>query len=219
MRCYMTTETIGQRIRKRRKTLNLTQKDLAKALTDATHGSISQWESDTTTPSAKNLYDLSLALECDFIWLLNGGKETGIIPAALKSFKIPLLTYDQVTRWSETNDKNNLTVFDYIVTANVSKNTFALKITGDAMEPAFKEDDVVIIDPAVKPSPGEFVLAINKESEAMFKKYREIGYDEHGIMQFELIPLNSDYTKVSSLTQQIKIIGTMVEHRIYRRKR
>ncbi|KFA58929.1 hypothetical protein GAPWKB11_0818 [Gilliamella apicola] len=38
-------------------------------------------------------------------------------------------------------------------------------------------------------------------------------------MQFELIPLNTDYTTMSTLTQQIRIVGTMVEHRIFRRKR
>lgn len=216
----MTTETIGQRIRKRRKALKLTQINLAKSLKDATHGSISQWESDITSPSAKNLFDLSKALECDFAWLLNGGEEVNVIPSVLKSFKVPLISYVQAGLWTESCELRDSTGFEYIMTSlELSNKAFALKIKGDSMEPEFKEGDVIIIDPFVKPTPGEFVVAMNGESEATFKKYRELGYDEHERMQFELIPLNSDYTTMSTLTQQIKIIGTMVEHRIFRRKR
>ena len=156
----MTLDTIGQRIRRTRKKLNLTQKDLAKALREATHGSISQWESDITTPSAKNLYDLSIALECDFAWLLNGGKTSNVIPASLKLFKIPLITYSQVVLLNQSKDSNCLTNVEYITTS----------------------------------------LKISKES-------------------FELASLNPDYKTINTSDKQIKIVGTMVEHRIFRRKR
>lgn len=216
----MIIDTIGQRIRRRRKDLNLTQKALAKALNDATHGSISQWESDITSPSAKNLFDLSIALECDFAWLLNGGKESNVIPAILKSYKVPLISYVQAGVWTESCELRDSTGFEYVMTSlELSENAFALQIKGDSMEPEFKEGDVVIIDPAIIPNPGEFVVAMNGDSEATFKKYRELGYDEHERMQFELIPLNPDFNSMSTLKQQIRIIGTMVEHRIFRRKR
>ena len=216
----MSTETIGERIRRRRKALNLTQKNLAKSLQDASHGSISQWESDITSPSAKNLFDLSIALECDFAWLLNGGEESNVVPASLKSFKIPLISYVQAGACFESCKLKDLTGLEYIMTTlELSDKAFALTIKGDSMEPEFREGDIVIIDPSVEPTPGEFVVALKGESEVTFKKYRELGYDEHERMQFELIPLNPDYTIMSTLKQQIKIIGTMVEHRIFRRKR
>ena len=113
----MATETIGERIRRRRKALNLTQKDLAKSLQDASHGSISQWESDTTSPSAKNLFDLSIALECDFAWLLNGGEESNVVPASLKSFKVPLISYVQAGVWTESCELMDSTGFKYIMTS------------------------------------------------------------------------------------------------------
>ena len=158
----MATETIGERIRRRRKALNLTQKDLAKSLQDASHGSISQWESDTTSPSAKNLFDLSIALECDFAWLLNGGEESNVVPASLKSFKVPLISYVQAGVWTESCELMDSTEFKYIMTSlELSDKAFALQIKGDSMEPEFKEGDVVIIDPAINPIPGEFVVAMN----------------------------------------------------------
>ncbi|OCG08894.1 DNA-binding protein [Gilliamella sp. wkB178] len=212
--------TLGSRIRKKRTELGLTQRDLAKAIKGANHSSVSQWESDTSTPSAKNLFDLSIALNCDFAWLLNGGIESNITPVELKSYKVPLISYVQAGMWTESCELRDSTGFEYIMTSlELSDKAFALQIKGDSMEPEFKESDVVIIDPAVKPTPGEFVVAMNGESEATFKKYRELGYDEHERMQFELIPLNPDYTIMNSLKQQIRIIGTMVEHRIFRRKR
>lgn len=213
-------ETIGSRIRKKRVELGLTQRDVAKAIKGVTHSSISQWESDTTTPSSKNLFDLSTALGCDFAWLLNGGEESNVIPAILKNNKVPLISYVQAGVWTESVELRDSTGFEYILTSlDLSDSAFALELKGDSMEPEFKEGDVVIIEPAIEPTPGEFVVAMNGESEATFKKYRELGYDEHERLQFELIPLNSDYKKMSSLTQQIRIVGTMVEHRIFRRKR
>lgn len=216
----MATETIGQRIRKRRKALNLTQKNLAKTLNDATHGSISQWESDTTSPSAKNLYDLSKALECDFVWLLNGGEESSVIPASFKSHKVPLIDYNQVRIWIDSKEQKNVTVLTHIMTSlKLSNKAFAIEIVGDSMEPEFKEGDVVIIDPDIQPTPGEFIVAIIPEWQATFRKYRELGQDSDEKMLFEIMPLNRDYTAMSNKKQQISIVGTMVEHRIFRRKR
>lgn len=216
----MPLNTIGSRIKHRRKELRLTQQQLAKAVKGVTHAAISQWESDINSPSAKNLFDLAIALDCDFAWLLNGGKESNVVPANLKSNKVPLLSYVQAGMWTESCELRDSTGFEYVMTSlELSNQAFALTIKGDSMEPEFKEGDVIIVDPAISPTPGEFVVAINGEAEATFKKYRELGYDEHERMQFELIPLNPDYTPMSTIKQQIRIVGTMVEHRIFRRKR
>lgn len=216
----MALETIGSRIKKRRKELKVTQKDVAKSMKGVTDAAISQWESDITSPSAKNLFDLSIALECDFAWLLNGGSESNVVPAKLNLRKVPLISYVQAGLWTESCELIDSTGFEYIMaSSDLSDRAFALTIKGDSMEPEFKEGDIVIIDPNVLPLPGEFVVAMNGEEEATFKKYRELGHDEYERLQFELIPLNPDYTTMSSLKQQIRIVGTMVEHHIFRRKR
>ncbi|WP_392559324.1 LexA family protein [Orbus mooreae] len=216
----MALETIGSRIKKRRKELKVTQKDVAKSMKGVTDAAISQWESDITSPSAKNLFDLSIALECDFAWLLNGGSESNVVPAKLNLHKVPLISYVQAGLWTESCELRDSTGFEYVMaSSDLSDQAFALTIKGDSMEPEFKEGDIVIIDPNVLPLPGEFVVAMNGEEEATFKKYRELGHDEYERLQFELIPLNPDYTTMSSLKQQIRIVGTMIEHHIFRRKR
>lgn len=102
---------------------------------------------------------------------------------------------------------------------DMSEFTFALRIEGDSMEPDFKEGDIIIVDPELEPIPGEFVVAKNGNNEATFKKYRPTFTDLTGRQHYELVPLNDDYPTINSSDRPLKIIGVMIEHRIYRRKR
>lgn len=105
-----------------------------------------------------------------------------------------------------------------LANANYGKHTFALRITGNSMEPEFREGDVVVIDPDVAPNAGDYVVARNHEEAATFKKYRPRGIDpDSGAAVFELVPLNDDYATMDSRVERIQIIGTMVEHTRYRR--
>jgi SOS-response transcriptional repressor LexA len=88
------------------------------------------------------------------------------------------------------------------------------------MLPDFLEGDRVIIDPDIRPHSGDFVAARDSKGGATFKKYRLRGVDPHGREVFELIPLNTDeFDSVRSDLEPLEIIGTMVEHRRYRRRR
>ena len=211
---------LGQRIRARREELGLTQEQVAEQV-GIKQQSYQAIESGGVK-KPRHLYEISVVLKCDMAWLLSGNKEDirNVEVLDFKTYQVPLISYIQAGAWTESCELRDSTGFEYIMTSlELSDKAFALQIKGDSMEPEFKEGDVVIIDPVIKPIPGEFVVAMNGESEATFKKYRELGYDEHERMQFELIPLNPDYTTMSTLKQQIRIIGTMVEHRIFRRKR
>ena len=70
----MTPQTIGERIRARRKELKLTQKSLAKAL-KLSDVSISQWERDDSEPTGKNLFALAKVLKCSPTWILFGDED------------------------------------------------------------------------------------------------------------------------------------------------
>ena len=218
----MSYQTLGDRIKSRRKELKLTQKELATALKGVSHVAVSQWESNTTKPNSENILDLSTVLQCDISWLLRGTGESNVVPASVGMTKIPLISYVQAGQWTGIEDfRETCGDYDYILTdLEVSSYAFALEIKGDSMTPDFVEGDIVVIDPTEPPRAGEFVAAINGDYEATFKKYRPLGeVDNFGREHFELIALNPDYPKLSTLKQEIRIIGTMVEHRIYRRKR
>jgi SOS-response transcriptional repressor LexA len=66
---------------------------------------------------------------------------------------------------------------------------------------------------------GDYVVAKNGGDEATFKKYRPRGKDAAGVDVFELVPLNDDFASLRSDIDHIAIIGTMVEHRRYRKNR
>ncbi len=109
--------------------------------------------------------------------------------------------------------------FEFLLTdLELSDNAFALEIEGNSMTPDFNEGDRVIVDPAIQPRPGDFVVAKNGREEATFKKYRARGIGADGREAFELIPLNPDYPTISSEHDHVRIIGVMVEHRRYRKR-
>lgn len=136
--------------------------------------------------------------------------------------KIPVIGYVQAGLWTEATDAYAMGGgSEYINTdiENLGSNAFALRIKGDSNSPDFKEGEIVIIDPAIAPIPGDMVVAKNGGEEATFKKYRPRGTDENGQDVFELVPLNDDYpTLRSDRDGPMRIIGTMVEHRRFRRR-
>ena len=135
------------------------------------------------------------------------------------SARVPLISAIQAGMWTEVQDNFEPgDAEDWLMTDTaLSRHAFALQIKGNSMLPEFSPGDRVIIDPDVCPSPGDFVAAKNGDQEATFKKYRPRGVDAQGNTVFELVPLNDDFPAMRSDTQPIVIIGTMVEHRKYRR--
>ncbi len=99
--------------------------------------------------------------------------------------------------------------------------TFALEIERESMIPEFQIGDHVVIDTGVAALPGDYVAAkVEGDKRISFRKYRPRGIDVEGQEQFELAPLNQDYATIFANTRNpVRIIGTMVEHRRYRRQR
>lgn len=161
------------------------------------------------------------------LWLAKGSGprkvDTGaanVGTAAIGGRSVPLISHVQAGAWSETID--NYAPGDgsdrLMTDLDLSDSAFALEIKGRSMEPEFTQGDRVIIDPAVYPCPGDFVVAKNGEDEATFKKYRPRGMSERGEQIIELVPLNPDFPSLRSDVTPLRIIGTMVEHRKYRRR-
>ena len=209
--------SLADRVKQKRMELGLTQTEAAE------RAGIRQqsWQSieDGKTLKPRNSVGIAKALNCDPSWLMNGGAFMPI--GEMNSRRVPLISYVQAGALAE---KKSIEAFDgdfeYILTdLDLSVHSFALRIEGDSMEPDFKAGDVIIVDPELEPSPGEFVVAKNGGQEATFKKYRPTYTDMQGVQHFELVPLNDDYPVINCDTQPVEIIGVMIEHRIYRRKR
>ncbi len=152
----------------------------------------------------------------------NIGDVKNIAPAQPAGVRgVPLISYVAAGRLTEVVDPYEVGDCQSLVFVHedVSEQGFALRILGDSMEPRFLEGDLIVVDPAVTPHPGDFVVAKNSENEATFKKYRPRGLNDAGVPYFELVPLNPDYPSMRSDFEHLVVIGVMVEHRQYRARR
>lgn len=145
---------------------------------------------------------------------------SNVLPAQIGMRRVPLINYVQAGVWTEALEREAIgSDFEYLLTdLDLSASAFALEIKGESMLPNFRPGDRVIIDPEICPNPGDFVVAKNGEEEATFKKYRPRGMTDRGNLIFELTPLNPDFAPIRSDQTPIRIVGTMVEHRQYRKR-
>lgn len=211
---------IGSEIRRRRKALNWTLEELANRVESDT-GNLSRIETGKQGISKDMLLKFAKVFGCTVTDLFAGAEGAdNITPVPLGTRRIPLINYVQAGHMTEIVDPYAVgSNEDWLITdLDLAANAFALRIKGDSMLPEFREGDTVIIDPSVQPLPGDYIVAKNSENEATFKKYRPRGVNEHGEQVFELVPLNEDYPSMRSDIVHITIIGTMVEHRRYRKR-
>lgn len=196
--------------------------------------SVYQWQSGVTKKlEGMNLHRASKRLGVNEEWLGTGVGPKHPATQRMDSIpnvepinppgvrRIPVIGYVQAGLWTEATDPYPMGSGSETIstTEDLGTNAFALRIKGDSNYPDYKEGEIVIIDPSVTPIPGDMVVAKNGDDEATFKKYRPRGTDDNGKEIFELVPLNDDYpTLRSDRDGPMRIIGTMVEHRRFRRR-
>lgn len=208
----MKNETLGDRIRLRRKSLQLTQKQLAQQV-KVSHVAISQWEKEETLPRGENLLRLAEALGCAPAFLIDGDGPVFSESAWSGLHQIPLLAQRDVPQWlNEAGSvRHELLMHNDMA---LSQQSFAFRVEEQAMTPAILRNDVVIIDPRQSPQPGDCVLALQQQA-ALLRTWRQRSI-ENGVMQFELAPVNINFPELHSSRDSLKLIGTLVELRRYR---
>ncbi|MDC9591414.1 LexA family transcriptional regulator [Xenorhabdus sp. XENO-10] len=208
-------ETIGQRIKRFRERLDISQTELAQRCGWGSQSRIGNYEANIRKVSVEDAVVIASSLKISPGELLFGTSDTGSFMGSGEQ-QLPLVHYDQVSMFTDPNQllaPDNIS--EYIAYSGImSELGFAFRMQGDAMKPEFMDGDIIVIDPMVAPSPGEFTIACVEGRETIFRKYR---LKSKG--SFELIPLNSDYPAIDSDEYPVIIIGTMVEQRITRRKR
>jgi SOS-response transcriptional repressor LexA len=201
------------------------QKDVAEHFGISSQA-ISQWEGGRTRPDSQRLASLARLFDVRLEWLLDEKGPTtyeGSLPVAevRHTTRVPVIDRVQAGDWTEVEDPFVLGAADEFLQTDLeaSSGTFALVIEGRSMEPDFLPGDKVIIDPMVPPRPGDLVVAKrDNDQEATFKRYRLRSQDEQGRDVIELKPMNPDWpTLIIDRNNPGHIVGTMVEHRRYRR--
>ena len=129
--------------------------------------------------------------------------------ADMQSIKVPLISWANAGRQSDAPDLDNsspVTIEGWVpVYRRVSKNTFALRVTGDSMETEFAEGDMVIVDPEVAPKHNRFVIVrFHGDEEATFKQLIVDGGRKY------LKPLNRRYPITDMNEESANICGIVV---------
>ena len=107
----------------------------------------------------------------------------------------------------EQHDQQEFVLTD----ALYSSETFGLVVRGDSMLPEFRAGDILIIDPSVSARPGDFVVAADRNGQAVFKQFAYVRVNGSGMDVIELRSLNPLYPTWSSEITEFTIIGKMVE--------
>lgn len=179
-------ETLGTRLKARRKALKLTQKAVGDYV-GITAVSVSLWESDHTEPRGKNLDKLCQLLQCKQDWLLYGVGEgetppqeglANVSPGPDPVEQVPLLGYTTAGAFKHVRELEKWEVEDWYPTIKrLNGQGFALRIEGDSMTSpygrSYPDGSIAIFNAGNRnPSNGELVLAkINGSDEITFKKY------------------------------------------------
>lgn len=200
---------IGKRIRAIREARGMSLNELARRA-DVGPASISRVENELQGLTVDTLEALCKALG------LTLGEFFGADVAALpRGVRIPLLCLSQVQLYLEGGMESMETsqpIIEMPETPGAARY-LALKITDVSMQGArdyFAPGDVVIIDPAIPPQPGDYVLAM-VDNQTVFRQYtlRQL--------HIELAPLNPFWATLSAPPDQVQVIGTLIEHRRYRK--
>jgi SOS-response transcriptional repressor LexA len=212
----MTRQTMGERIRARRKELKIRQAALGK-MVGVSNAAISQWEREETEPKGENLLSLAKALRCSPNYLLKGDMSTSNVAfhaAHEPKGSYPLISWVSAGQWMEAVEPYHRKAIDnwYETTVECSEVSFWLTVQGDSMTASaglsIPEGMVILVDPEVEPRNGKLVVAkLEGDNEATFKKYVVDAGRQY------LKPLNPQY-QMTEINGNCKIIGVVVDAKI-----
>jgi SOS-response transcriptional repressor LexA len=228
MKISFVMSNFNQRIKQARLEAGLSQEALAQAMgrlfdkKSISRTAITQWESSKTSGiEAANLLKAAKILNVTPDWLQFGHGSMRPIDLSglnIKSRFVPLLSHAQAVNHLEKDKEIISTIeLDEQLAKVAGHSSFALTIKDNSMLPLFTVGDLIIIDPSIVPSPGEFIVGKLKDHHSVvFRKYRP--FSGNGIDHFELVALNEDWGKIKvSHKAQFEIIGSLIEHRCKRR--
>ncbi len=211
---------IGQRISEARKAKGLTQKALANLTDDLKQSRINNWERGIRTPGPEEIKQLAEALEVSAAFLMCLSDESQAKNTKNLSQLIPLLDHSQacnaklhinsIREQEQSNDVSFISVSTEL-SPELDVDTFVLKMSDDSMIPEFRINDVLVIEPSVPPSPGDFVVVkVSGKPDVIICQYKKLSYTSP---EFELLTLNDHWPNIKvSDDIDVEIVGRVVQN-------
>lgn len=168
---------------------------------------------DKAQQSSRHLPAIAKALRIRIEWLAKN--EEPMDAAAEPAAMVPEIDLVRAGKWGGITDPyQNGEAPMIAASSEVGPLAFALRVDGRSMMDLYRHGDLVIVDPEVRPEPGDDVIAkLDASEEATFKRYRRKTPKE-----VELLPLNTHFeTLTIDARNKGRIVGVVVEHHRYPR--
>lgn len=149
---------VGERIKRKRESLGITQQELADRLHLKDKSSISRIESGD--PRLETVEKVASALNCSTAFLMGWEKENRIPVLGRVTAGIPIEAIEDIIDYEEVDDR----------LASIGE-LFGLKIKGDSMSPRICDGDVVIVHKQEEAETGDTVIATINGDDAVCKRY------------------------------------------------
>jgi SOS-response transcriptional repressor LexA len=174
-------------IRTGREKLGLSVEDFAQKC-GVSRGAVQQWERGVTAPNRRHAPAVAKALGITVADLAAGDSNISAGPNI--GGAVPLLSDVQAGNFKDYVDNfhpGDGGAEEIPTSVPVKRHTFALRVSGDSMEPLFSAGMVLIVEPEMDPQPGDFVIAKNSDNGTTFKQLVKDGADWY------LKPMNERY--------------------------
>lgn len=212
--------TLAQRLKVARMKKGLSQKKLAKLLGSSQQVIAAIENAKTIKP--RNIEELAKVLDVSPAWLLFG--ET--LAAATAKYQVSQKGADYITELRSTNAVNEIPLISWPAVVNLCKKKttlpenavidwvpcpvpykpeiYALQIAGDGMEPEYRDNDIIVVDPTLLPAHNKDVIIV-QGSKVLFK---QLQITHEGSF---LVSLNKHYPeRILPLSEKTKICGIVV---------
>lgn len=211
---------IGKRIHEARKAKGLTLKELGVIAGNFKQTRLTNWEQGIRAPGPEEIKQLAQALEVSPAFLMCLSDDKQLKQTKSLNQLIPLLDHRQacdaqlyinaIREQEQSSDMIFISV-SKVLLEELSPAAFALKMTDDSMMPEIRINDVLVIDPAMSPKPGDYVgVNIAAKSEVIICQYKKLSYASS---EFELLTLNENWPNIKvSDGIEVEIIGKVVQN-------
>lgn len=211
----MARQSLGERLKIAREAAGLTMEALGR-IVGVTPQAVYRWEHGTARPNTARLQSIAHALSISVNFLLTGIESpVQIVPISGREGRrtVPILREeDAIARRMDREIGSAETHFP------CSDHAYIVVVWDGSNAPRLQRGDQVVIDPALKPEPGDIVLAaVGSPTRPVLAKYSLAQFD--GTRVPVLQHLNPDWSQhVLETPDHGYVVGVMTEHASPRRR-
>lgn len=194
---------LPRRIKEAREKAQMSGEDLGKYVGGLSRQAVSRWERPwgddrNAVPDLETLQKISKALNVDFLWLITGQTEEGVL--------INIFSLDDF-------HLKTVSLFCKRTLGAVKEGAAGFWVSDLSNWSEYKPGDIVVTEPCEVPQPGAVMVARLIEKRVnVFGRCVIGGYNTTSQPIFEIVPFNQAFPRLSSSLEQIELLAVAIEH-------